>query len=439
MRKPTLIILLLCFISTAASAQIDDSKASEGSIYSKFGMGLPVDYGSSSADGMGLWGVSYSESLVPGMANPAQWGNTVYGMASGGLKAETYHSSDNFGSATHSLVSINNFQLQLPILKGKVGVSASFTPLTEVNYEIFQSGEQILSGVGTQDTLNFRTVNVGEGGINQLEFGVGWRMHPNIAIGYAASLVSVSLDDQYTTVFDDNSYRPVNTTYQTSGSGMGNRFGAFLTFPGLALEDDLLSIGMTVRLPVNIDGERIQESTFISEDPNEGRSDIETKLGSGDITLPLGFTAGITYEPSQRLAFTTEGRYEQWSNYQNELETGSSVSTFTDRIKVGAGVKYFPFLSGSNKFLSQFKYRFGAAYDSGHLKINGESIETFKLSAGLGILSPTRISGFRSSVDISLYYGIRGTKSLDLVRENIWGVKLSLNLAELFFYRPKLQ
>lgn len=439
MLKRISITFLLCFISFAAFGQIDDSKASEGSIYSKFGVGLPVDYGSSSADGMGLWGVSFSESLVPGIANPAHWGNTVYGMASGGLKVDNYSAKDNFGSATHSLIAVNNFQLQLPLLKGKLGLSASFTPLTESNYEIFQTGEQVLTGQGTRDTLNFQTVNVGDGGINQLEVGVGWRIHPNIALGYAASLVYASLDDQYTTVFDDNSYRTVNTTFQTSGTGMGNRFGAFFTFPGLALEDDLLSLGLTLRLPVTIDGERIRESTYVSSDPNVEDSEIESRLGSGDITIPLGLTAGLTYEPSQRLAFTTEGRYEQWSNYENELTSPSAGTRYSDRVKIGVGMKYFPFLSGSDKFLSQFKYRFGATYDSGHLKINGENIETLKLSAGLGILSPTRVSGFRSSVDLSLYYGIRGTTTQNLVKENIWGVKLSLNLAELFFYRPKLQ
>jgi hypothetical protein len=81
----------------------------------------------------------------------------------------------------------------------------------------------------------------------------------------------------------------------------------------------------------------------------------------------------------------------------------------------------------------------GASYDSGNLKIKGENIKTLLFSAGLGLFSPTKVSGFHSSIDISFYYGIRGTKSHNLVKENIFGIKLSLNLAELFFFRPKLQ
>lgn len=56
-------------------------------------------------------------------------------------------------------------------------------------------------------------------------------------------------------------------------------------------------------------------------------------------------------------------------------------------------------------------------------------------SFGLGILSPKS----NSSVDISFEYGIRGTKAQDLVKEDIWGLRLSLNLAEIMFFRPKLK
>ncbi len=425
-----------------AIAQIDDSKANTGSIYSKFGVGMPVDYGSSGADGMGLWGVSDVESLVPGTANPAHWGYALYGKASGGIEIQNYSAEDNFGNATNSLVSINDFQLQLPVYRGKLGISGSFSPYTRKAFETSESGRRIIGSGSAADTLDFGTVNVGEGGINKIELGVGWKINNNIAVGYAASLLYVSIDNSFTTQFATGAYQPVNTTIQTSGSGFGNRFGAYLTLPSLALEDDQLNVGLAVELPVTLDGEKVQEAAFVSGDPEDPESDIEAKLASGDIKTPLGLTAGITYQAGDRLSFTTEGRYEQWSDYENELDQPVESVNFSDRLKIGGGIKYYPYVSGSDKFLSQFKYRLGATYDSGHLKIAGQNVETLMLSAGLGIISPVSpaLRGtFRSSVDISFYYGIRGTKNQNLVKENIWGVKLSLNLAELFFFRPKLQ
>ncbi|MBN2732699.1 MAG: hypothetical protein JXR26_09740, partial [Balneolaceae bacterium] len=321
---------------------------------------------------------------------------------------------------------------------GTLGLSVGFLPYTNTSFQITDSGREIFRRGSIRDTLNFQTINVGQGGLNRIEMGLGWRINQNIAIGYAASLMYASIDDQYTTAFDQRDYQAVNTTFQTSGSGFGNRFGAQLTLPSIGGGNNRLNLGMAVDLPTTIEAEKVQETTFVTQDP-EDEDDTEAEIGSGEIRTPLGITAGLTFEPSQRIAFTAEGRFQQWSEYKNEVSITPQNIEFTDRLKVGAGIKYYPYVTGSDKFLSRFKYRLGATYDSGHLTINDEDISSLRFSAGLGILSPTRISGFNSSVDISFYYEIRGTKSQNLVKENIWGAKLSLNLAEIFFYRPKLQ
>jgi hypothetical protein len=42
-------------------------------------------------------------------------------------------------------------------------------------------------------------------------------------------------------------------------------------------------------------------------------------------------------------------------------------------------------------------------------------------------------------MDLSLRYGYRGTTDGNLIKENIWAIGLSVNLAEIMFLRPKLQ
>ncbi len=106
----------------------------------------------------------------------------------------------------------------------------------------------------------------------------------------------------------------------------------------------------------------------------------------------------------------------------------------SDRYRLGLGTQYHPYQLGSEKFLSKFKYSAGVTYDTGHLTIDNQNIETLWFSAGLGILSPRS----RSSVDVSFRYGLRGTTSANLVQERIWAINLSVNLAELMFFRPKL-
>src|SRR5699024_226288 len=125
-----------------------------------------------------------------------------------------------------------------------------------------------------------------------------------------------------------------------------------------------------------------------------------------------------------------------WPSYENDFKP-TQQGYFTHRYKLGLGYHYFPYLTAPNKLLPPFTYRLRASYDTGHLKIRGEQINTLKFSLGLGILSPK--SNSNSSIDLSLEYGIRGTKVADLVKEQIWGVRLSVNLSEIMFFRPKLQ
>lgn len=440
MQKRILITLFLCLSSLVTLAQTDNSQVDEGSAYSQFGVGFPVDLSSSSADGMGLWGVSYIEPYVPGIANPAQWGSTVYGMATGGVGITNFNAEDNFGSARNSLLSVNQFQLQLPLYKNKLGVSVSFSPYSSTAFQVLDSGSRIIGSGATRDTLNFQTQNTGSGGVNRLELGFGWKINNTLSIGYAGSLVFASIDNEFQTIIDNDDdptnadpFLPVSFTQQTSATGFGNRVGVYFSLPSVATENDRLSIGATINFPVDLSGERAQENIFESRD-DDSETETDKTLAEGSIQLPLDITTGISYQPYNKMSFTTEALYQKWSNYENELSPAVN-GVFADRFKIGAGFRYFPFVTGSDKFLSQFKYRLGASYDTGHLEISGENINTIMLSAGLGLLSPNS----NSSIDLSLEYGFRGTKSQDLVKENIWGVKLSLNLAELFFFRPKLQ
>ncbi|HET6527932.1 MAG TPA: hypothetical protein VFG39_04200 [Balneolaceae bacterium] len=420
-------------------AQNDDGEASSGSVYSQFGVGYPVEIANTAANSMGLSGVSYNEAFVGNLANPAHWGSTVYGLGTGGIEIQSYQASNGVNSVRNTNFSINRFQLQLPLIRGEFGASVSFTPLTQSNFRSYSTGIKIKDKGTSRDTLRYAIENYGKGGVNRAELGFGWHINSNISIGYAASIVYISMDDVFSSTFfaepsfrlPDQSYQPVRYTLETTGAGMGNRFGVQLRLPDLFTSDDLLGFGASISLPVSLNAEQEVTSRAlrrpISVDDMPG-------LGSGTITLPMKILAGVSYQPSRLLLIATEGLYQGWSEYENDF-TSTENQLFVDRYKLGLGFQYFPYITGSDKFLSNFEYRFGVSYDTGHLRLEGEQINTLMFSFGLGILSPDANSN--SSIDIGFEYGIRGTERL--VQEQIWGIRLSLNLAELFFFRPKLQ
>lgn len=436
MKKLALITILCCLTGTVLVAQPSEDKSSSGSAYSRIGVGYPVDIANTAANSMGLLGVSYNETAVSGLSNPAHWGSTFFGLGSGSIGLESYNATNGTSSVTNSDFSVNQFQLQLPIIRSELGISASFAPLTESNYRNYEETRRIFGQGATRDTLDYGIENRGSGGVNRAELGVGWQINSNIAIGYAPSIVFVSLDDSYEGIFFDTSYRQISFDVETSGVGFGNRFGTFITMPQLFRSSDLLSIGASFSLPVTLNAERKETTSFnnqlvtLTDQPN---------LGDGTIKMPQEISAGLSYFPSNLMMIGSEVLYQGWSDYQNDFKP-SENNLFEDRYKWGLGLQYFPYIRGSDKFLSRFKYRIGASYDTGHLRVEGQRINTLKFSFGLGIRSPQRPnSSSNSSIDLSFEFGIRGTQSNDLIKEQIWGFRLTANLAEFMFSRPKLQ
>lgn len=408
-----------------------DSQASRGSFYSQVGIGYPVGSASASSSSMGVMGVSFYDTGVSNLSNPAIWGSTVYGLGSGGLKMKSYAISKNNNSVTNSSLSVNQFQLQLPILRKKVGISASFSPLTKSNFSSTQPGSKIVNRGAATDTLQYVLENERSGGANRAELGVGWNINDHISVGYAGSVVFLSQDNGYSANFAQREFRALDYKFETSGTGFGNRFGTLIQLPSVFSEGDQLGIGLTVDLPITIDADKKQVSNSILQPP----SDVDK--GSGDIKIPMKVSGGLSYRPGDLTLLAVEGLYQPWTNFRNELNTNTNPGNtkFVDRLKLGGGMQYYPYRSGSSKFLSSFKYRFGASYDSGHLKYKNNRINTLMFDVGLGIRSPNS----NSSIDLGIKYGFRGTNTVNLVKEQIWEISLSLNLAEIMFFRPKLK
>lgn len=435
--------ILLCTVVIAACITTDESAAQSrdltrtGSFYSGFGFGIPVDVHSPYTDGMGLAGVSTFTNMATSTANPAHWGFIGFTQGNITMSMNGFQASDRNSSAENALLAFKNFQVVLPALRNRLGISASFAPLTRSNFEVFNEGDfdplDVTSGV---EDVNYISNIAGSGGVNRFEIGMGLRLTDNLSAGYGFSANLLAQQQESTVAFSDARYSTLLTNRELSGHGFGHRFGLFMFKEDLFNEDDQLSVGASINLPVNIDATRTV-STFRTVENQ--RTLIELNEGSpdrnGSIRLPLEFNAGLTYNLSRFVNVTAEMLMQEWDEARYSY-SAEQEAYYKNRVKTGLGVQYHPYRDEqADGLLSGLKYSFGTSYDTGHLSINGSDIETILFSAGIGLIS-TRSS---SSVDLNFHYGIRGTQSSDLVKENIWGFTLSLNLAEFMFVRPKFQ
>ncbi|MCC5904733.1 MAG: hypothetical protein JJU13_00875 [Balneolaceae bacterium] len=430
----TIVITLIFSLSTVMNAQQND-RSNSGSFYSGIGFGVPHDLNSPFSTGMGLSGVSNFDSYSANISNPAQWGLISFSQGHLAIGLDQFESYDNVNTIQSANFGIENFQFAFPFLRNRLGASIAFSPVVRSDFhqrtrDFFNPMPDLSSDV------EYLIDTVGSGGVNRFEGGLGFRLHNNLTIGYALSANILVNRDEVTPVFSDTQFRGVQYTRKTEGHSLGHRFGVFAYTGSLLRDDDWMSFGATVTLPISIDAER---SVTSFRNINNQRRQVDINEGAADrfgtVKLPLEFNTGLTYNLNRFTNVVAELLVQQWGNAEYSYNP-TQQEYFKDRVRAGLGFQYHPYRTEqAGGFFSNFRYSLGTTYDTGHLSINGEDIETLFLNAGIGIISQRSAS----SIDLSVHYGIRGTDSSNLVKENIWGFKLSLNLSENMFVRQRFQ
>lgn len=416
--------LILGAIELQAQSQYNDA-----SIYSFLAAGMPISTGSSQAMGMGLTGVSIRSQVHGNVSNPALWATTRFTKMNGGFTSEYLQATEMNSSAEYSNFKMSAFQIQLPIIRERLGVSVSLTPLTEGKYSVSSTSTYIRPGnaIAQPDTINYSIFTRGEGGLNRLEIGFGYQLHSRISLGYAPSIVFGNRSDYRENSFSELGYAFTAERESVSSYGMGNRFGLYADAAKPFTNNDYLSFGATISLPITLDETRKLSGEF-------GNTEVQLQDDQkGERLLPAEYAFGLSYYPNQLSMISAEAHFQEWSKYQNF--SGFNEDFLKDRIKLGVGFEYAAIRRQEINAFTRFIYRAGVSYDSGHLELNDKSIETILFTAGLGIPSP--VAG--SSVDINFDFGIRGTTSHELVRERIFAVRVTFNMSELMFLQRRLQ
>ncbi len=428
--KNLFILFLLLLPAQQLWAQIEDaSKTRTGSFYSLFGLGYPSDNNTSRELGLGIIGVSLDNMDSNTLQNPALWGKNAFTTATASFGLSKFNTKSSTQSNTNALLEAGHFQTTFPLMRDKLGASLSLYSVTRSNYRFVTIDSTVIS---PGNVVNYASDIRGSGGINKIEFGFGWNINKNIAVGYAPALTFVTENSSQDVFFDQADYRTSKRDSRISGAAIGHRFGALLTFRRLLSSRDRISIGASATLPVTIKGkERITVTKVVNNRDQVVKLQEPEK---GDISLPLELKGGFTYYPSGLYNISLEGLYEQWSDYDSPFSSPNELAMMSDRVKLGLGGEFHPYRMNSSNFFTNFRYSAGLSYDSGHLTMQDQDINTLWFSAGLGIISPRS----RSSIDLSIRYGIRGTTEQNLIKENIWTFNLSVNLSELMFFRRKL-
>ncbi len=413
-------------------AQSAASESNSGSSYSVIGVGIPQDLTSDNFRSHGVLGVSGIVLETNSLYNPALWNRSFYTQATTSLQLSNFNSSNSTSDQSNSSFSAGYLQMLFPVYPGKLGVSLSLFPVSKSNFRIVESGTFMDS---SSDSVSFSNDIQSAGGVNKFEAGFGLKLNKNISVGYAPSVAFLTLENSEALSFSSGSYIAQDQTTSITGAAFAQRFGIAANFSNIFSETDRIALGATLTLPYTIEAKAERTAEKVVDEEVE-IIDLSSTLTNrrGDVSMPLEAAFGFGYAPSQYLNFAVEGTFQKWSDFENSTNPDEE-GFFSDRLKVGLGGQYHPYKKNYDSFFSRFKYSGGLSYDTGHLTIDGNDINTLWISTGLGLLTRRSVS----SVDFSFQYGFRGTTESNLIKERIWTLGFSINLAELMFIRPKLR
>ncbi|MBO6794831.1 MAG: hypothetical protein JJ895_13045 [Balneolaceae bacterium] len=425
------ILLIVCLLSTNVTAQTGNSaEARGGSIYSSIGVGYPVDVTSAGLKAQGILGLTNINRETSSLANPGLWASTFYSQASTGLQLTRAEVESSASTGTNVNLQTGYLHLLFPLKPGKIGMSVGMYPVTRANFKSVNT-KTFNSTANTE--LEYTNEVQSFGGINKFEVGFAFKLGENFSIGYAPSIAFLTLKNSEALDFNVSGFADHSQEIDYNGNAFAQRFGFTGTFKSVLRETDTFSFGGTLNLPYTIDAKR----TFSAIKNVRGAEQEVTINGAedqnGDIDMPMEASFGIGYSPSNLFNLAVEAELQKWSDFSNTLDP-SSQELMNDRKKIGFGGQYHPYRKNLDTFLSGFKYAAGISYDTGHLNILDQNIETLWLNTGFGI--PSKVASF---VDFSFQYGFRGTTDNNLFKERIWTVGMSVNLTELMFVRPKLR
>lgn len=424
----TVLLLFVSVPSSHAQSQID------GSIYSRFALGQREAYHSAKSRAMGGGGFALRSIDFTNHANPASLSDQIFTRFSGGFTLQGLtETAENADESRLRSGYLNALQISFPLITNRLGFGFSFEPFTRVNYRVDTVGSLVVDpDEGTPES--YITSFHGNGGIQRMSGGLGLAVGSRLHIGIRTDLLFGHVEEIQQIDFQNIRLSDGNITSSTRLRGTTGTLGLRYVIRNVIGNQDVLSIGAAYTLPVSLSGKRVH-----TRGEGERRDTLGTSV-KGSVDLPMAFGFGMAYQPNPMWTFIADVLYEEWSTFKSEFDfPGYSVGNsagFSDRVRVSAGVEFYPGArSSSSTFFQRVALRIGAYTDKSYVSPDPDhEINSFGVTGGLSL--PSVVGG--TSLDINLDVGRRGTTDYGLIRDKFVRLGISFNFGERWFDRAKL-
>lgn len=415
MNKITTTLALAAICAATAFADADTP-------YSMYGYGILGDRATSMQRQMGGVGYAMRSGRQINVMNPASYAaiDSLTFLFDMGADLAFIRSEQEGEKKNNVGGGLDYITMQFPISK-YMGGSIGLVPVSSVGYAF---GNDITHGT---------VENQGSGGINELYLGV--------AGTYAGFSLGVNVSYDFGNIVNDVFTNPSNGSTKvehvmqvrdwniTAGLQYSFRFAKTNTMTfGLTYSPKKTLLGRTWVTKQ----EMVQDSkpTYL----------VDTKM-KDKYYMPNTIGAGVSYTHERVSRLNVEADYT-WQGWKDALysplfdEKGQTVfegMKFNNRQRFAAGAEYTPKVRGG--YLQRVTYRLGAYYAEDYLRIKGNDIREYGVTAGFGFPAPEG----RTLFNLGFEWKHRYASPASLVTENYFNITLGINFNEVWFFKRKIR
>ena len=402
------------------TGEVSLAQQTTSSPYSRFGMGDLNSQFSSVFNSLGGGGYAINDSKIINPFSPASYSSYQSNsfLFSTGINNETIDIQSLTENQTVNNLSLSHILFGFPLTK-KIGSSFGIIPFSSIGYSM-QNRDDIFGADMLYD---------GDGGISKVYFGSSLELHQNLSVGANASYLFGGLNRRKRLVFDDETIFNSRSNSLINIKGIYYEFGAVFS-KKIDDNNSQISISINTSNNTNVDAKRTNlVETFEYSGTNEIVKDtFVNSVEKGSMILPKYTNLGLAYSLDKWL-FVFDYSTQNWSDYELFKESDSLINSQ----RISGGLQFTPDISSVNQFYKRCHYRVGLALNTTPLQINNTQLEDKSISFGIGI----PIKKNKSTYDISLILGQRGTTSNNLLKENYVKIGLSMSFEGIWFVKQK--
>ena len=301
--------------------------------------------------------------------------------------------------------------------------SFGLEPLSSIGYDV--STEKIVEG----SSSTYREYYNGLGGLSKVYWSNGFKLNDRFSMGGSAAFIWGTLENASSIEVDEGDVYGVDVTRKDRYHGFQFDLGLQWLVP--LKGSTTLTLGAVSMLSTDLKG-----NTSLSVDQYNLDGSVSDSLYYGEdilssIQFPVVFGGGFCLDFNDRYLMAGDYTFTRWDN----VKLGDNIR--------GEAVNNHAFSFGIEKVKNRFalkygeriNYRLGARYESGYQRIDGELIDDFSLSFGIGL----PIQNSKSYLNMNLTAGQLGMIQKGLIRENYLKFGVSFSFYDRWFVKQKYQ